>query len=420
MRKGILYLSGMMFLSTLSLSAKPVEVHGYVAPGFEAVAEEFGLNLNKRGEIGAACTIYYNGEKVVDIWGGYRNKEKKEPWKEDTIVGCWSASKGVGAACLALLHSRNLLDYDQRISHYWPAFSKHGKGSITVRQLLSQQAGLCLFNREDLPLLSVSNLKKEEFLSHALENIIPLWEPGTKYGYHGASEGLLIAELVRRIDPQHRNIGRFFQEEIARPLSLQYWIGLPEDIDGKRLAKMYMASPLTAIRNMKYLPPGARKSIFDKNSIFMRSMTEIKGIDLNDRKYLSFEDPDGNGIGEARALAALYNEFLTGGKRIGLSAKTISLIEEPAAFPESGPIDLVMGIEMPTSLGFMKVTSGSAPFASSSRGYGFIGANGTIGFADPDMKIAFAYAGNYNAFHLSYHEDHVLTALRKAINKLPE
>jgi len=393
-------------------------VYGHVSPGFEAVRDEFEKNFTHRKEIGAACAVYYQNEKVVDIWGGYRDKKKKIKWEENTVVSGWSSSKGVGAVCLAKLHSMGLLDYDARISEYWPGFSKHNKGNITIRQLLSQQAGLCLFNPEDAGRYSIEQLKNHDTLSRILENIVPLWEPGTRYGYHGGSEGLLMMELVRRIDPSHRTIGKFFREEIAIPLKINYYLGLPESIPDDRVAFMHVSSPVSALFHLKENPPGIRKAIFNPRSIFMKSMTEIKGIDLNDRKYLSFEDPDGNGIGEARALAAIYNDLVNGGERLNIKKETIEQFEAPPSYPPGGKTDCVMGIPMPTVSGFMKSETGGAHFTASQRGYGFIGANGAIGCADPDYQLAFAYMSNHMGYHMSKHEDIVLYTTWRCIDSI--
>jgi CubicO group peptidase (beta-lactamase class C family) len=393
-------------------------VHGFAAPGFELVRDEFKRNLTKRNEIGAACAVYYKNQKVVDIWGGIRDKKRHVPWEEHTLVSGWSSSKGPGAMCLAKLHAQGYLDYDKQIAAYWPEFAKRGKENIIIRQLLSQQAGLCLLNPEDAGKYSFEQLKNHDTLSKVLENILPIWKPGEQYGYHGGSEGLYEAELVRRIDPAHRSIGRFFQEEIAKPLNVEYYIGLPESLDQSRIAHMYMANPLVAISHLGDMPPGVRKAVFNSKSVFMRSMTEIKGIDLNNRKYLAFEDPDGNGTGEARALAALYNDLINGGTATGIRQETIDLLEGAPIYPHGNKIDCVMGIPMPTVLGFIKPETGGAQFAKSQRGFGFIGANGAMGCADPDRQLSFAYLTNYNAFRMSKNGDLVLKAVWQCIDKI--
>lgn len=395
-------------------------VHGFADEAFAAVKAEFVNNIANREEIGAACAVYYDGKKVVDVWGGYRDKKRKHPWTEHTMVRSWSTAKGIGALCLGILHSRGLLDYNERIAHYWPSFAKLGKKNITVRQLLSQQAGLCLLSHDGSRKYHINDLKNHDTLSRILEDMQPIWKPGTRYGYHGASEGLFIGELIRRIDPEGRSIGRFFREEIAEPLGVNYYIGLPEDIPDSCLAETVMAGFFVALSQMGKMPPRLRKAVFSGKSIFMRSMKEVKGMKINDRKYLSFEDPGGNGIGEPRAVAVIYNEVLSGGEKIGLSPATIAEFEKPATYPPGQLLDTVMGIIMPTSLGFMKPDSGSAFYTTSKRAYGFFGANGSMGFADPEKKMAFSYCGNYNGYDMSEDEDRVVKVVYDCIKNLEE
>jgi CubicO group peptidase (beta-lactamase class C family) len=212
---------------------------GFVKPGFEAVREAFAENFERRKELGAACCIYYRGEKVVDLWGGIRNKTTGEPWEEGTMVIIASATKGLAAMTTALAHSRGLLDYDERVSKYWPEFAQQGKDKITIRQLLSHQAGLYALD-EHVDVEVESDLDR---LAVILARQRPAWEPGTRQAYHAITLGFYESELLRRVDPEHRSLGRFFHEEIASPLGLDFYIGLPEDIPNSRLATTHMAIP---------------------------------------------------------------------------------------------------------------------------------------------------------------------------------
>jgi len=207
-----------------SWKSKDIEsfIHGYVAPGFEELREEFIKNFTKRGELGAACAIYYKGEKVVDLWGGYRDAKSRAPWEENTMVMVFSTTKGLAAMTVAVVHSRGLIDYDEKVATYWPEFAQNGKESITVRQLLSHQAGLPVLDKK-LTLEQVADL---DALAEVLARQKPIWEPGTKHGYHAATLGLYMNELIQRVDPQHRSLGQFFQDEIAEPLDLEFYIGL--------------------------------------------------------------------------------------------------------------------------------------------------------------------------------------------------
>src|SRR5262249_21938944 len=209
-----------------------VSLQGFVSRGFETVHDAFLANFSERGELGGACCAYHRGEKVVDLWGGIRNRETGEPWERDTMVIVYSATKGLAAMTLAVAHSRGWLDYDKRVGAYWPEFAQHGQERITVRQLLAHQAGLFALDQEiDRTLVSVLDR-----LALVLARQTPAWEPGTRQAYHAITLGFYESELLRRIDPQHRSLGAFFQDEIATPMGIEAYIRLPESIPERRLA----------------------------------------------------------------------------------------------------------------------------------------------------------------------------------------
>ena len=189
------------------------DIQGHVSRGFEAVRETFAENFGRRRELGGACCVFHRGEKVVDLWGGIRNKETGEPWEENTMVVVHSATKGLAAMTLAIAHSRGWLDYEERVCTYWPEFAQQGKERITVRQLLAHQAGLFAID-EPVDRSIVADLDR---LAVVLARQKPAWEPGTRQAYHALSLGFYEGELLRRVDPQHRSLGQFFQDEIASP-----------------------------------------------------------------------------------------------------------------------------------------------------------------------------------------------------------
>jgi CubicO group peptidase (beta-lactamase class C family) len=165
--------------------AHPVEIHGFVSRGYEAVREAFAENFVRRREVGAACCVYHRGEKVVDLWGGIRNKATGEPWQEDTMALVYSATKGMAAMTLALAHSRGWLDYDEPVCKYWKEFAQNGKEKITVRQLLAHQAGLFAFDKP-VDRSVVANLDR---LAEVMARQKPVWEPGTRQAYHAITIG---------------------------------------------------------------------------------------------------------------------------------------------------------------------------------------------------------------------------------------
>src|SRR5262245_36526264 len=208
------------------------QVEGHVAPGFEPVRDAFADNFALRRELGGACCAFYRCRKVVDLWGGIRNKVTREPWERDTMVIVYSATKGLAAMTLAAAHSRGWLDYEERVCTYWPEFAQHGKKTITVRQLLAHQAGLFALD-EPVERSMVCDLDR---LAVVLARQKPAWTPGTRQAYHAITLGFYESELLRRIDPKHRSLGQFFQDEIATPLELDFYIRLPEWIPNSRLA----------------------------------------------------------------------------------------------------------------------------------------------------------------------------------------
>ena len=368
---------------------KAVEIHGFVSPGFEAVRDAFAENFTKRREVGGACAVYHKGEKVVDLWGGVRNAATGEPWEEDTMVIVHSTTKGLAAMTLAVAHSRGWLDYDAPVSKYWPEFAQNGKEKITVRQLLAHQAGLFAFD-EPVDKATVADLDR---LAEIMARARPAWEPGTRQGYHAITLGFYESELLRRIDPQHRSLGQFFQDEIATPLGLDFYISLPESIPDSRLATLVNPGMFEMLFGF---PLRFTLTAWNPRSNFYRSLFANPGasIVLDEKRIYArqLEVPSGSGVGTARAIARAYSTFAGDGKELGLKPETLKEIAAPATAPSNGFFDECLKGEAEFSLGFMK-SSRWVPFGS--RGsFGAPGAGGSFGFADPEKQIGYAYVTN--------------------------
>jgi CubicO group peptidase (beta-lactamase class C family) len=369
------------------------DVNGHVSPGFEAVRDTFAGNFARRGELGGACCAYYRGEKVVDLWGGIRNKQTGEPWVHDTMVIVYSATKGLAAMTLALAHSRGWIDYEERVCRYWPEFAQQGKERVTVRQLLAHQAGLYAL---DTPLdrALVADLDR---LAVVLARQKPAWEPGTRQAYHGITLGFYESELLRRVDPKHRSLGQFFQDEIASPLRLDVYIRLPEDIPDSRLATMTRPGWVEIFRGFPL------RLAIDAMNRRSRISLALRGSELphdESRVYArNLEVPSGGAVGTARAIAHAYSVFATGGTELGLSQKTLDLLSAPAVPPARGFFDECMKGEAQFSLGFMK-PSPFIPFGSAGS-FGSPGAGGAMGFADPAAGVGYAYVTNRMGTRLS-------------------
>jgi CubicO group peptidase (beta-lactamase class C family) len=368
---------------------KHPSISGIVKPGFEQVRAAFIENFTRRNELGAACCIYYRGEKIVDLWGGVRNKTTGDPWEEDTMVLVHSTTKGLSAMAIALAHSRGLIDYEERVCAYWPEFSQQGKERVTVRQLLAHQAGLAAL---DAP-VDRDMVADPDRLADTIAAQKPAWEPGTHQGYHFITLGFYEGELLRRVDPQHRSLGQYFQDEIATPLGLDFYIRLPEEIPNSRLATFYRASMAEMILKAR---PVITLAMLNPGSLTHRSTFKNPGVALPfDPPHIysrNLEVPSQGGVGTARAIARAYSVFAMGGAELQLRQETLKMLMAPAVPPLYGFYDVCLKREWQLSLGFAKPNPGY-PFASPGA-FGTPGAGGSHGFADPQHEIGCAYILN--------------------------
>jgi CubicO group peptidase (beta-lactamase class C family) len=382
---------------------------GHVSPGFEAVREAFAENFTRRRELGGACCAFVHGEKVVDLWGGIRNKQTREPWEQDTMVVVHSATKGLAAMTLAIAHSRRWLDYEERVSTYWPEFAQRGKERITVRQLLAHQAGLFAFDEP----VDRSVVADPDRLAVVMARQKPAWEPGTRQGYHALTLGFFEGELLRRVDPQHRSLGQFFQDEIGTPLGLDVYLRLPESTPNARLATL---APPGRLQMLLGFPLRLALETMNRRSNIYRALVVNPGVGVyldEQRIYArNLEVPSGLGVGTACAIARAYAVFASGGHELRLRNETLDLLAAPAIPPARGFYDECMrakGVQF--SLGFMKPSAGWS--FGSPGAFGAPGSGGALGFADPANGVGYAYVTSQMGTHLSGDPRDV--ALREAL-----
>lgn len=387
-------------------------VHGMVAAGFEEVCSEFVNNFRSRGEIGAAVAAYWRGRKVVDLWGGRRSADSEEPWNEDTMVVVMSTTKGLAAMTLAVANARGWLDYEAPVARYWPEFAQNGKGAITVRQLLAHEAGIVLLDER----LSVERLFDLDYVARVVARQKPAWPPGTQHGYHTLTIGLCMQELIRRVDPQKRTLGRFFREEIARPLDIEFHIGLPRTVPDERLATVNRLSMVRGLLAIRYTPLAVTQRMIRPRSMLRRSFLGTN-VDYGDRRSYDVEIPAGNGVGTARAIARAYSVFAEGGTELGITPTTFAALTAPPVI--HGDKDVVLGVPSVFSLGFLR-PGPRIWFGSSERALGAPGAGGSFGFADPDARVGYAYVMNKLDFYLENdpREKALRDALYRAIARL--
>ena len=383
-----------------------MNINGYVRPDFESVRATFAGNFARRRELGGACCAYQRGEKVVDLWGGIRDKQTGAPWEGRTMVIVYSATKGLAAMTLAIAHSRRWLDYEERVCTYWPEFAQQGKERITVRQLLAHQAGLYALDVE-LDRALVADLDR---LAAVLARQKPAWEPGTRQAYHGITLGFYEGELLRRIDPQHRSLGQFFEDEIASPLELDLYIKLPNSIPNAQLAVMTRPGIMELFAGF---PLRLALDALNRRSKIARALRGSELPHEDEHIYArNFEVPSGGAVGTARAIARAYSAFATGGRELGLRPDTLALLAAPAVPPTRGFYDECMrSRDIGFSLGFMK-PSPALPFGSASS-FGSPGAGGALGFADPEAGVGYGYVTNRMGTRLSGDPRDV--ALREAL-----
>jgi CubicO group peptidase (beta-lactamase class C family) len=380
------------------LKISPDLIGGDVDEGYGKLADVFRRNLSSGHEVGTAFAVYRDGRKVVDLWGGYRNGITQAPWGKDTLVNVFSTTKGVASLAVAVAASQGLIAYDAKVADFWPEFAQGGKDAVTVRQLLSHQAGLPAIS----PPLTLQDLADPPTMSAKLAAQVPAWTPGTRHGYHGFTLGWYEGELIRRTDPAGRSLGQFFAEEIAKPLGLDFYIGLPASVDRDRVAYLHTWPAAKLLLHLNLWPPRTVAALLNPRGLTARSLVIAKGISGNDHfnrdELRVLEMPAVNGTGTARSIARLYGSAATGGSEIGLSAGVLDALKEDAIPPTNGVRDKIMFVDSSFSLGFLKPASLTV-FGSSDTAFGTPGVGGSFGFADPDTGIGYGYVMNKLGFH---------------------
>jgi len=344
----------------------------------------FQENFEKLGELGAAVSIWQHGKPIVDLYSGFCDAGHEKLWKADTLVLIWSATKGIGSACLLHVLQEQGIGFDRCVAEFWPEFAQAGKENITLSQLLSHQAGLCALDQR-VDVLDYGAVIR------ALEAQKPLWLPGSAHGYHARTFGFLLDELVRRI--AGKTLSRYWREAFAQPLNLDLWIGLPER-ENSRVATIYAAK--------SGKPPEPKKFYSDLNTsgtLARKTFTSPYGLqsisgmntpDVRAQPIVSF-----GGIGSVSALAKFYSMLANGGKlgeQTFFSEETIAWMTTTL----SDGMDRVFQIPTAFSAGFMKDPRNAARrmFGPSPTAFGHPGAGGSHAFADPENRISFAYVMN--------------------------
>jgi CubicO group peptidase (beta-lactamase class C family) len=361
---------------------------------FAEVGEEFERNFVERGEVGAAVAVTLDGQPVVDLWGGVADPESGRPWQQDTIAQFWSCTKGLTSLCAHVLATRGELDLDAPVVKYWPEFGEAGKEEIPVRWLLTHQAGLAAL----VDPIPDDGLCDWDDIVDRLARQAPLWEPGTRHGYHALTFGHLVGEVVRRVTGA--SLGTVLRDEITGPLGLDLWIGLPEEHEA-RVATNLSAEPDPTAP----LPRFYEAALTDPTSIAGLVMMNSGGYlfpgATNRREIHAAEIPSVNGIGNARSLAGLYRPLALGGGVDGVRLVDEAALLRMGAVASATAVDATMLVPTRWSLGFMKANDNrhlppgdNDSVLLSETAFGYLGAGGSLGFADPAARLSFGYTMN--------------------------
>jgi CubicO group peptidase (beta-lactamase class C family) len=344
----------------------------------------FKENFDRFGELGAAISVWQNGKPIIDLYRGYRDARREQPWTADTLVLIWSATKGLGSACLLHVLQENKIGIDRRVAEFWPEFAQSGKENVTIAQLLSHQAGLAALDRQ-------VNVLDYPSVIHALEEQAPLWPPGTAHGYHARTFGFLLDEIVRRI--AGKTLSEYWRETFADPLKLDIWIGLPES-ENFRVATMSAAKAGKPAEPKQFYADLATPSTLARKTFTSpRGLHAVNGMNnpsIRAQSIVSF-----GGIGSANSLAKFYAMLANGGELDGrrfFCAKTLGWMTTTLV----DGVDRVFQIPTAFSAGFMKDAKDAERriLGRSASSFGHPGAGGSHAFADPENNISFAYVMN--------------------------
>jgi len=356
------------------------EPSDFVAPGFERVADLFQSQFGRDEEapaVGASLAAYRHGDLILNLSGGHRDLERCVPWTPDTLVNIWSATKGVTGIAMGLLVDRGLVAYDEPVAAYWPEFAQNGKAQITVSQLLSHQAGLPGFAEHT----ALEDFYDWDLVTRRLAAQAPMWPPGTVNSYHAMTVGFMAGEIIRRVSG--RTIGAFIAQELAAPLSIDLYVGLPETLEGR-------VAPLIAP------PSGGDVALEGAPNEAVAAMTNplMSPTLPNSRAWRAAQIPAGNGHATALALAKLYGALANGGEIDGVRLVSADTIAAMSA-TQTTRVDLLQGFAPLWSNGFTGNPIGM--YGPSKSAFGHPGWGGSFGSADPVTGVSVGYVINQMA-----------------------
>ena len=348
------------------------QVQGTTSEKFAGLVDHFEKTLASGADLGASIAVFHHEELVVDLWGGYRDEQRTVPWDRDTLVNVWSTTKTMTFLVALMLYDRGELDFNAPVSRYWPEFAANGKEAIEVRHLMNHAAGLSGWQVSMPP----ENLADWELATTLLAAQEPWWDDRTQTGYHAATQGYLIGEVVRRITGT--TIGQYFKSEVADVLGVDFYIGLPESEEH---------------RVSVVIPPALEDFSNDaSDSIRVRTLRNLNEVAVapRERWWRAAEIPAANGHGNALSVATVQQVVANNGHVNGhrfFSEKTGDLVFQR----QVGGIDHVLGVDMSFGLGY-GLASSYVPVGPRSCFWGGFG--GSLIMMDQELGLTVAYMMN--------------------------
>ncbi|MXP40318.1 serine hydrolase [Altererythrobacter soli] len=378
---------------TISARGGEYPLRGRFDERFRPVVDAFVENFRQEEELGAGVSVVLDGETVVDLWGGWARADRSLAWDEHATVCMMSVAKGVTGICFNMLIDRGLVDPDERIAHYWPEFAQNGKQDIRVRMVLDHTAAI--------PVLTTDTMYPGGFFDfdayiRALEVQEPLWEPGTRAAYHVHNQGFLLGEIMRRVTGT--TVGPFLRENVARPLTAEYYIG---EMDENQQAHVAEVLPNTGARlfaakdqsvpEKPDTPEGWQDGAVLRSFAFLQNPREPWYDTMNAPKWREAEIASGSGHGNARGVARIYGA--TVGEVDGVSLLSKEQLEAMIT-EQHNQTELLQERPYHQAMGVLLNTPEAVYMGPNMRSFGHHGLGGSIGFGDPDAKLGFSYCCN--------------------------